>query len=196
MASTVQSRGDSSPILLSQSQVPTWEVETPTLRGIFVVELFNYNPPPPKVEETIQLALKAKSWQDLTKTKAIFFLKWIAIAILVTLTVLNAIFINFHWAAAAGLAILGGFAWHHILFGEDDTLLLFSIRPDWEELDRERLDLYYSYNSQMQNHIALLTAKIEQEERIPTPHREDRLGRLITGRDTLQRLWNWVEKGQ
>ncbi|HSW72658.1 MAG TPA: hypothetical protein VLG44_04560 [Chlamydiales bacterium] len=198
MVSAVQSRGDSSPILLSQSKIPTWEVETATMRGTLLVELFNYKCPPDQVEQTISLAERAKRWQDLPKEQAICVLKCLAVALIVGLYVLNALMLNFHWALILGLGLPYTFAWHHILFSGEGSITteVFSVKPDWETLDKERQELFQSYNGQMLNHIALLTSKIEEEERSPTPHSEDKLGRLITARDALQRLWNWVEKGQ
>lgn len=167
MATAVQSRGEQpSSVVLSQSTVPTCEVDASRLRGILLVDLFNYKYPPKEVEQTISLAERAKKWQDLPKEQAIWVLKCIATALMVSLHVFNAIFLNFHWALTFTIGVLGGFAWHHILFAEgDDTITseVFSITPDWEALDKERQELFQSYNYQMQNHIALLTHKIETE---------------------------------
>lgn len=134
--------------------------------------------------------------QDLTKEKSIWVLKCLTTALLTTACVLIIIF-GPHWTYSVPFGIYAVLS--YLLFFNDEeniTSEVFFIKPNWEELANEKRELFTSYNPQMQNHLALLTYKIEQQERTPAQDNEERLKNLRTARDMLQKLWNWVEKGE
>lgn len=202
MATAIGSNStNSTPSLLTKANVPSWETSPVVLRLILKNVLFDFKPLPEKLEQSINLAERAKKWQDLPKEKTIYVLKCIATALLTVYFVGTAIFL-FQYSAFSLLFCLPALIPPAVLFDDSPNVIhsdVFYIRPDWESLDRERRTLLQTYGSQMRHHISVLTTKIQEVDQLyfAPEHaavlREARLKDLKLARDVLQNVWNWIE---